>query len=396
MTVLPWLVFLYLVLFPFGQLGRIEIAPSVTLHLGDLVVGATALLWVVIQLAGRSFTKPPLSRPFLFIIAVFVFSLLAGMAKVPEHEALAGFLYLIRFGAYVILYFAIWDLVRKRFLSQTLIFTSLVAVGLYIIVFGWFQYFLMPDLRLLIKLGWDDHYFRLVGTFLDPGFTGILLVFFILLVFSRLPALPVGGWKGIGQGRYWFFILQGTVTLAFTYSRASYLALLAGLATFYIVRRNLKLVLVPSLLLLLLIPLLPRPGGEGVRLERTSTVSTRWENYREALGISLANPLLGVGFNLYRAGRPVSTDSHSGAGSDSSLLFVFATTGIIGLISFLGLWARILRFSWRRRMNENGIALLATVVALLVHANFTNSLFYPWVLGWMAILLGMQEETYGV
>ncbi|MDO8503142.1 MAG: O-antigen ligase family protein [bacterium] len=385
MTGLSWLAFLYLILFPFGQLGRIVIAPSVTLHLGDLVVGAIAVLWIVIQLAGRSFSRPPLSRPFLFLLAAFGFSFFAGVAKVSGNQALIGLFYLLRLGAYVIFYFAIWNLVRKRLVSRVLLFTSLIAVGLYIIVFGWLQYFLMPDLRPLIELGWDDHYFRLVGTFLDPAFTGILLVFFILLVFSRL-------WKGIGQAKYWVFVFLGTVTLAFTYSRASFLALFAGLATFYIVRRNLKFVLGPALTLMLLIPILPRPGGEGIRLERTSTVVARWENYREALSIGLANPLLGVGFNLYRAGRSVSPDSHSGAGSDSSLLFVFATTGMIGLISFLGLWAKILRFAWKRRASENGAALLATIAALIVHSSFTNSIFYPWVLGWMAILLGMQKR----
>ncbi len=389
MTGLSWLVFLYLVLFPFGQLGRIEVSPSLVLHLGDLIVGAIALLWIVIQLAGRSFSRPPLSQPFLFLLAAFAFSFFAGVAKVGGNQVLVGFLYLVRFASYIIFYFAIWDLVRKKLVSERLLFTSLVAVGLYIVAFGWLQYFLMPDLRPLIEFGWDDHYFRLVGTYLDPGFTGILLVFFILLVFSR-----------IGQGSYWFFVLTGTVilgtvTLAFTYSRASFLALLAGLATFYIVRRNIKFVLVPALVLILLIPILPRPGGEGVRLERTSTVIARWENYREALGVGIANPLLGVGFNLYRAGRNVSPDSHSGAGSDSSLLLVFATTGMIGLISFLGLWSKILRFAWKRRASENGAALLATIAALIVHSSFTNSLFYPWVLGWMAILLGMQRRFRG-
>lgn len=385
MTALSWLVFLYLVLFPFGQLGRIEVAPSITLHLGDLAVGAIALLWLVIRLAERRFSRPPLFRPFLSVAVVFTFSFLAGALVVSGKEAAVGLLYLVRFGVYVIFYFAIWDLVRKKFLSQSLLFSSLVSVGLFLIAFGWFQYFLMPDLRPLIELGWDDHYFRLVGSFLDPGFTGILLVFFILLAFSRV-------WQGIGQWRYLLLVLLGTVTLAFTYSRASYLALLGGLAAFYIVRRNLKFVLVPALVLALLIPILPRPGGEGVRLERTSTVEKRLGSYEEAINIGLANPLLGVGFNLYRAGRSVSPDSHSGAGADSSFLFVFATAGIIGLLSFLGLWVRVLRFSWKRRFRDTGVALLATTVALLIHANFTNSLFYPWTLGWMAILLGMQTK----
>ena len=41
-----------------------------------------------------------------------------------------------------------------------------------------FNYFIFPDVRSLAVDQWDPHYYRLVGSLLDPGFTGIILVLF--------------------------------------------------------------------------------------------------------------------------------------------------------------------------------------------------------------------------
>lgn len=107
----------------------------------------------------------------------------------------------------------------------------------------------------------------------------------------------------------------------------------------------------------------------------------------------MKNPLFGTGFNLYRyANTGAVGDSHAGAGSDSSLLFVFATTGIAGLLIYLWLWGKILKLGWQRRNTQAGLILLASSTSLLIHSLFSNSLFYPWVLGWMAFLLALQDD----
>ena len=87
---------------------------------------------------------------------------------------------------------------------------------------------------------------------------------------------------------------------------------------------------------------------------------------------------------------PCPLDSCSG--SDSSLLFVFATTGIVGLMIFL--YAGRVMFSSTGRA-VYGIAFVSSLVAVLIHSLFLNSLFYPWVMGWMGILLAISLKKLG-
>lgn len=392
-TLLTWLLFSYLVVFPFGQLGRIEIIAPITLHLVDIAVFIFVFFWLISLARRRTLPNPPLRQEFLAFLAAAGFSLFLGASKVVWQEAFIGFLYLFRFAVYVLFYFAVWDLARQERELRTKLFNALLVIGAFISVFGLFQYFAFPDLRMLLFYGWDEHYFRLAGTFLDPGFTGILLVFFLILVFSRL------GQGGIGENAGLSFL--GITSLLLTYSRASYLAFLAVLLNLNIVRRNTGFVLAILTLFVLGVFVLPRPGGEGVRLERTSTILARFESYKETWETIRENPLFGVGFNLYAFFRPDLNDCgsldgvhpcHSASGADSGFLFVFATTGIVGLLAYLYLWLRILILGWRKRFTAPGLVLLLSSIALLIHSNFSNSLFYPWVLGWQAIILGVQEN----
>lgn len=390
---LQWLLFVYLAIFPFGQLGRIELIAPITLHLIDIVVGFFIFFWLISLVQRRVLPNPPLKQEFLAFLAIAGFSLLLGSSKVVWQEAFVGFLYWLRFGVYVLFYFAVWDLVRQDSKLRHRLFNTLVAVGVSISLFGLFQYLAFPDLRILSSYGWDEHYFRLVGTFLDPGFIGILIVLFVVLVFSR--------WEQGRRGENVIFLFLGIASLLLTYSRASYLAFLAALFLFNIVRRNSKLVLIILTLFILGITVLPKPGGEGVRLERTSTVFARFESYKGAWDLGKENPLFGVGFNLY-AFAPVAPKNcknigggiscHSASGADSSFLFAFATTGIVGLLAYIYVWLRILVLGWQKRFTGAGLALLLLSAALLIHSNFSNSLFYPWILGWQAIILGIQED----
>jgi len=117
------------------------------------------------------------------------------------------------------------------------------------------------------------------------------------------------------------------------------------------------------------------------------------ENYQEAFSIFKKHPLLGVGFNTYRytqrdyniLSEEEWQTSHSAAGVDSSFLFVLATTGILGFLSYLWLYFKVLRGS-------KGILITASIIAMVVHAFFLNSLFYPWIMVWFWILLASTSE----
>ncbi len=358
---LIWLLFAYLAVFPLGQLVRIG---------GFLLIDIILLGFLTIFLKGN-FKKPRISKYFFVFVFIALFGFIMS-SLVFRIGNFSGIFYLIRlvsnFGLFVSVYYLIKQgVVKRKFILKCLL-STVVMIG----ILGWVQYFLYPDLRALYFWGWDDHLNRLTSTLLDPGFTGIILVFGIL---GSIAYFLERNSKRILTITVFLFI-----TLLFTYSRASYLALVIG--SFYLLyKNNIKYFVLILAFLGVGIFLLPKSQGEGVRLERTASIDKRIGNYLLTLGIFKKSPLIGVGYdNLCLFKKDLG--SHSCSGSDSSILFILATTGLLGLIIFINL----LRHMTRVKDNIYGRVFLSSGLALLVHSQFTHSLFYPWVIGSMFIL----------
>ncbi|MBI4058682.1 O-antigen ligase family protein [Candidatus Microgenomates bacterium] len=367
---LNWLLLGYLALFPFGQLARLPItffdSPEVSIYLTDLVVVLISVIYLIGIWQGK-FKWPPLAGNILGFLLAALLSLSAASFWLGWRELFVSFLYLIRLASYILLYGTVYNLARNKPTRKTLL-NSLILLGVVLAVFGWLQYIFLSDIRPLTIFGWDEHYKRIVGTFLDPNFTAIILVLALILT----PGVKT---RDI---LIWLFLF---VTLLFTYSRSGYGAILIGMSVVSWMTRK-PVFLATSLLLILSgILFLPRPAGEGVRLSRTTSIELRLQNWQEALTIFKSSPLLGVGFDTLRYVRQDSL-SHAAAGVDNSILFILVTTGVIGLVIFLSLIVRIWIIFGRKRE----IMVLASLSAVIFHSMFTNSLFYPWVLGWMAIL----------
>ena len=378
-----YLIYVYLILFPFGQLLRIPVKFSnyeFALHPIDLVAFTQA---AVILINFEVVKKDPLYRYFQPFLLTVSFSLLLSFSYFKFSQVFFGSFYFIRFIAYLILSFSVRNLVSQKPRFKKFLFDSLILVSFLIALFGWFQYFFYPDLTLLKDIGWDDHFGRLVGTFLDPGFTGLILVFGFLLILSKLLKL-----RKISMVPLAIFLF---LSVTFTYSRASLLALLVSVSYLFVKKKKYLYILVLFLLLLLTSLFLPRSKGEGVRLERVSSINLRVKNYEETLRIFGKHPLFGVGFNnlcaLKLRGQNISLlKYHSCSGSDSSILLILTTTGVVGFIIFLSSIWKIFKILPKSRV---ATALLACFVALIVHSLFVNSLFYPWVMGYLAILTGV-------
>lgn len=349
------LFFLFLVIFPFGQIIRFGF-----FHPLDLAVGLIFLVSLILRLP-----KPEIFKLWQNFLLAAAFSFLLDPQPL-------GWLYLLRLVAYFYL------LVFSARLNKKLAVDSLLLSGVFVAVFGWVQYFLYPDLRFLIFKGWDDHFYRLVSTFLDPAFTGLILVLALIIALEKKKV-----WLSLGL----------LISLAFTYSRASYLAflLVLGFSGFLTKKFN-KFLLFAFLSLLLL---LPRPGGLGVDLGRTVTIAARWENYHQGLQLFAKAPLFGVGYNNLCPAKKIylgqdQTSSHACSGLDSSLLVVLVTTGAVGFLVFLN--ALIKSFQRIRLKTTRGRILAISLAAVLVHSLFSNSFFYPWVLAWLAILGGVADS----
>jgi len=375
MKLIDWLTFLSLVVFPFGVLARIPIKivniPEINLYILDLLVGLTAVYYLI---SSKHRLKLKQAVPLLIFLTIAAISLFLSSFSLTWAQTSTAFLYLLRFSAYALLLLNTQPVEKK--------YQLLAAVGIFTAVFGFIQYIFWPDLRVLKYIDWDPHYRRLAGTFLDPNFCGIILVLTLIILY-----------KLYQKNRYYLpGLIFCLIALVLTYSRSSYLALAAAVVIHALKNKSLRLLTVFLPIFFIFLLLIPKGDGEGLKLARISTVYSRLNNWNEGITIGHQHPLFGVGFNAYRYYRtdtssmlPEKSVNHAGAGVDSSLLFVFATTGLLGLFFYCFFLIKIFRH------NRNTTA-LASLAALLIHSLFVNSLFFPWVMFWWFNLFSLGES----
>lgn len=338
--------------------------------------GASLLDLVVCLLVGYFFIKRgfKLPKPPIWVISATIFILVAGISNIlsplslTSTERLTGFFYTVRFSAFVLL---AW-LIPKEGISQTL-----TKAGVILAVLGLLQFIFIPDMSFLAPLGWDPHYFRAVSTFLDPNFLGAFLVLTLLL---------------IKNNRLLFILVY--LALLTTFSRGAYLTFLTGFLAFSFIKKSVKLALVTVLLFSLLMisfftyhSSVAAPRG----IDRAQSAEARLDTWQQGIKMFLEYPVLGVGFNLYRNGLKELKladegflSGHGASTNDSSLLFVAATTGLIGLGAYLFFLGTLFGVA----IKKNPI-LLAGLLALIAQSPFANTLFYPPLLLWL--LLEAQE-----
>lgn len=365
------LIFLFLIIFPFGQILRVGILQPI-----DVVVGIAAIYSIVKKLEVPEFLKH--LRPFLFIAGIsWIFSIFF----FHQITVLYGLLYLVRLSAYFYFGVYVWNFVKKNKNNGKLLMDSLLSLSVISAVFGWLQFLTFPDIKPFFVWGWDMHLFRLVGTFLDPTFLGLIIVFGLILSIHRF--IDSWNWK---NGLVTLFLL---ISLAFTYSRASYLAFAAGILSIIFFQKKFKKLIFLVVGLGLIAFILPTSRNHSIELFRTFSAIARIENYQTTLKIFSKSPVFGIGYDnmciayqKYIGAQDFS--SHACSGSDSSILFVLATTGVVGIIIFVFSIFKIIKILPR---NRNFLILVSSFFALIIHSLFSNSMFYPWIMGWMVILL---------
>jgi len=367
-----FLVVVYLFLFPFGQLLKIGYRVNLG-NLSDLVVLLTVLFYFF-----KTTKKPDMDKFVVYFLISGIFSLLISFSFFNFVSIGYGALYLLRLFSYYTLGVLVYNLKLLNKINQQFILYNLILASIVSALFGWIQYLFWPNLVFLKFLNWDDHLNRLVGTFYDPGFIGLILVLGSLLSLNLFTKNK--------NKLYLLYSLFLGVSVFFTYSRASFLALFVGLSVLVIKKQNFKKV---SLLLVglfvFLAVLLPKRLGEGNNLLRTASVFARFSNYFQTLEIVKKSPLFGVGLNNICAYRIVNfgetPSSHACSGTDSSLLFILATTGIVGFLIFINLVIMVLA----KLQNKLTISILS---AVFVHSLFSQSLFYSFIMGFLALYFG--------
>jgi hypothetical protein len=365
------LIFLFLAIFPFGQILRIGILSPL-----DVVVGVAAVYSIIKKQEVPEFFR--YLRPFLFVAG---FSWFFSIFLFHQINVLYGLLYLVRLAAYFYFGVYVWNFVKRRKGNKKLLLDSLLSVSAVSAIFGWIQYFNFPALKPFMVWGWDEHLYRLVGTFLDPTFLGLIVVFGLILSIYRC----IDSWN-LKNALFTVFLL---ISLAFTYSRASYLALFAVVVSIGLSQKKFRKYLYVIFAFLILVFILPTSGNHVLSFTRTFSAIARVENYQSTLKIFSKFPVFGVGYDNLCLSKSeqagyIDFQSHSCSGSDSSILFILATTGVTGLMIFVFSVWKVIRSLPK---NKNFLILISSFLALFVHSLFSNSMFYPWIMGWIMILL---------
>lgn len=368
----------FFILLTLGQLQRIQITSEYSIYGHEIVL----IIWIFCSLGNvkefvrKLLSKKSLSKAILLLVGFVALQYLTWAMLVGTSAA--TYAYIIRLLVYGSLLPLLYEAIRNKSISNSYLLNTLIAVSSGIAALGLVQYTLIPDTRFLVWNGWDDHYYRLISTLFDPGFTGILLSIGLLLTLS----------SAANRKSSWNVALSilFIVSILLTYSRATYVAITVSLC-FLGIRKNTKLIIPLIVVSMIAVPFLPRPTGEGVRLERTASIFARIESNRSYMqSLSVAELLVGRG--LYRQ-LPDATSAipNHAVTPDNSLVFLFGSWGIVGsllCINVLVRWIGKYPLSSRSQM---------VLLCVGIHSMFHNTLFYPWVVIYLIALLSMEERN---
>lgn len=401
MKLVEFLIYLLIFVFPLGQFTRIPIAflgfPEIRIYFLDLTVFLIFLSWTTWHLSSKKAVRwPPFLNNLSIIYGILLASLVLNLQSFKLEEILIGFSYFLRLFFYSFLSVILFDLHKnKSKINRGSISLFFLWTGLVLAILGLIQYFFVPDIRSLSSLGWDLHYYRVVGPFLDPNFMGILLTIPILEILSEFLSQ-----RKISSGKLALLCLI-LIPFLLTYSRSSYLALVMGVITLLVLNKKIKLVFFFLLSFFISILLLPRPGGEGVKLERTASILQRSESWQTALQVWRGSPLFGIGFNNYRyqlhkLGFLPEKDwqeSHAASGVENSFILILATSGVFGLTAFVWFLFKYFQTIMILKKSPVFVFTFGSLVSISIHCLFINSLFYPWVMiyFWTILALGAMD-----
>ncbi len=371
-----------------GQLQRIQITSTSAIFFHDIWISVGIVVALATSMSFRSAVvrtvKQILTRKYVALVGWLLIGLLG--AAFQQQNISPSILYLGRLSLYGAFGLLVWSLIKEKFLTQREVFGGLILSGVAVLYFGFLQYFFMPDMRWLFFLGWDDHYYRLLSTLLDPGFVGILFI----LTFCAVQTLFLRNYLKVCISA--MFMLG----ILLTYSRATYVAfltvcILGSLHSWWCGRKGKGVVLVAYVVCFLFsLPFLPHPGGEGVRLERTASVHARTENITSA--VSTMKPVDWViGKGIFMPLRPSVTEfaqpDHARL-PDNWIVFILTGMGVVGLALFLISVGKIFIEFYRKN-----VWLALSVFAVLVHGLFNATIVYPFVVLFMLMFAVSSPKT---
>lgn len=373
-----------------GEFGKYPFGSSSgAVGVMDLLL-AGAITFLVIWQIG---IKKVITLPLLFKIIILFWGV--GLLSLLISGNLTGGLYLLRFILYSSALWLGFNLIKSGNLLLTTLLKFIVAVGVGVALIGFLQVLLYPNIENLSAFGYDPHRGRLVSIFLDPNFTGSF--------FSICLMIAIYLYLRLKDNRLFIVMTILLAAIILTFSRSAYLMVGIELLLFSIFRSRKLLIgmIIAVLLLYVGVPRFAERINGALFVDRSA--SERFGSWQNGLVVFQQNPVFGVGFNNLRSVferedlfKVFSADGgHSGAGIDSSILFILATTGVVGgsvFLFFLTLLFKSLILTLEGKRNKDySLILLCILVGLLINSQFINSLFFPPVMLVLYLLVGSWE-----
>lgn len=369
-----------------GELTRFSIGP-LAVRLSDFMAALVAVFVLVWQIGIQKKLIFPKSLKWLGLFC------LIGLGSLVWSGELGGWLFLARFVIYSSILWIGFLLIKSRVIALEKLYLLLGLGGVVIAITGFVQLIIWPDLTLVQDLGYDAHQNRLTSTFLDPNFAGAFLVIsLVVLIYLWLKQQSI---KLLVGGVIVF------IAIVLTFSRSAYLMLAVGLMPFlikYLPKFRFKFKVAYFLavgfivgFLVINLPRITERISGGLNVDESA--SERFFSWGRGWEAVKSSPVVGVGFDnlaFYfsrnNLTKVYSVDGgNSKNGVDSSLLFVMATTGLVGLIIYL-IWIGSLLKNFDKK--ESSLVAFSLVVALLCDSQFVNSMFFPAIMVYLNLILG--------
>lgn len=203
-----------------------------------------------------------------------------------------------------------------------------------------------------------------------------------------------------------YFALAGfcVVCLLYSFSRAGYVACLAGFVFLGVVKFRKLLVLLAifaatwaSIVPPAVVTRVDMTYDENGKLDHSS--ETRVTLWQDALELLQANPLMGTGFDTYRYMKRVRDyeDPHN------IYLKIFVETGVVGLILFFSILGKSFRrgllLFWRATdplSSGLGLGLAGWVICAAVACIFGDRWTYLQVQGWFWVLAALVAQSWSL
>jgi len=350
--------------------GKATLGRGLTLRLEDFLLVFIGLSWFARTALDKStglFRKTPLNQPIAaYILACFLATL---WGKLTGHvQGKAGFFFVLKYFEYMIVFFMVVNYVETPDQAKRLLFCLFLTC------------FIVSMYGLIQIPGGERVSAPFEGARGEPNTFGGYLVFMGAVAVALIDHLKDMRVR-LGLAVLLVVLL---ISLLYTQSRASYLAVIPAYLVFSLLSRRRFYLIAGLIVALALSPLIiPRVAKERIaftfmqpeakgqiqfgKVRLDTSASARVIGYKEALSDWRKSPILGYGVTGYTF-------------MDAQYPRILVETGIVGLLAFAWLIYALFRVginTWRDAQDDLirglSVGLIAGLVGLLVHAIGANT-----------------------